>query len=118
MKGRKRHILVDPLGLLLAVVVRAASVQDRQAAAWVLTAACMSGYTVHKVWKVDGTEIDVMQRQERGFQLLPRRWGVERTFAWLSQNRRLSRDYEELAQTSEGWVYLGMVRLMLRRLTA
>jgi putative transposase len=87
---------------------------------------------VHKVWvdqgyrgekvleaaKVAGSEIEVVQRQERGFQLLPRRWGVERTFTWLSQNRRLSRDYEELAQTSEGWVYLGTVGLMLRRLTA
>ena len=52
----------------------------------------------------------------RGFQVLPRRWVVERTFAWLSQNRRMSKDYERLAETSEAFVYVAMTRLMVRRL--
>ncbi|NJL98581.1 MAG: transposase [Synechococcaceae cyanobacterium SM2_3_2] len=57
-----------------------------------------------------------MRRQGRGFKVLPSRWVVERTFAWLSLNRRLSRDDEQLEATTEAWVYLGMMRLMLRRL--
>ena len=53
----------------------------------------------------------------RGFVVVPRRWAVERTIAWICRNRRLSKDYEELAETTEAWAYLAMIRLMLRRLT-
>jgi len=66
-----------------------------------------------------GWKLQIVSRpaQQRGWILLHRRWAVERTFAWLLRNRRLSKDYEELAETTEAWVYAAMVRLMLRRLT-
>ena len=59
-----------------------------------------------------------LEEKPRGFLVLPRRWVVERTFAWLGRNRRLSKDYERLCETTETWIYLAMTRLMLRRLTA
>jgi putative transposase len=66
-----------------------------------------------------GWRVEVVSRpaDARGFVVVPRRWAVERTFAWLCRNRRLSKDYEELAETTEAWCYAAMARLMLRRLT-
>ena len=65
-----------------------------------------------------GRRLEVVSRPHdaRGFVVVPRRWAVERTIAWICRNRRLSKDYEELAETTEAWVYAAMVRLMLRRL--
>jgi len=65
-----------------------------------------------------GWKLEIVSRpsEARGWVLLPRRWAVERTFAWICRNRRLSKDYEELAETTEAWVYAAMIRLMLRRL--
>ena len=67
-----------------------------------------------------GWRVQVVSRpgEQRGWLLLPRRWAVERTIAWICRNRRLSKDYEELAETTEAWVYLAMIRLMLHRLAA
>ena len=65
---------------------------------------------------VCGLTLAIVRRTEPGFKLLPRRWVVERTFAWLGRNRRLSKDYEQLPEVSEAMVYAAMVRLMLRRL--
>ena len=123
---------MDTLGLALTVVVTAANIQDRQAAGWLLTDAHLcgvkleemnmwadQGYTgeyVEEVAQLYKLDLEIVPRQGRGFKVLPRRWVVERTFGWLSLNRRLSRDYEQLEATTEAWVYLGMVRLMLRRL--
>jgi len=71
------------------------------------------------VWTTEDAEIDWTKvLPQPGFRVLPRRWVVERTFAWLNQNRRLSKDYEVLPETSESWVYVAMSRLMLRRLAA
>jgi transposase len=68
-------------------------------------------------WAKEGVTIDWQELlPPRGFQVLPRRWVVERTFAWISHNRRMSKDYERLAQTSEAFIYVAMTRLMLRRL--
>jgi len=136
VKGRKRHILVDTLGLLLVVVVTAASVQDRDGAQTLfgrLTGACKK---LRRIW-VDGgyrgpklaawvsqhlhrLSLQVVLRPEerKGFVLLPRRWVVERTLAWLNQYRRLSKDYERLTASSEAMIYIPMTRIMVRRLAA
>lgn len=133
MKGRKRHILVDSLGLLLGVVVTEANASERLMAAvglmelgdeissleviWV-----DSGYRGQNLARVVraicGAHVEVIQRIESGFQVLPKRWVVERTFAWFGRNRRLSKDYELLPEVSEAMIYTSMVRLMLKRLTA
>jgi len=132
VKGRKRHILVDTMGLLVCVLVLAANVQDRDAAKQVCARArrklprlrllwADGGYTGKLVdWLYDTCHwfLTIIKRSDtaKGFQLLPRRWVVERTFAWLGNSRRLSKDYEFLPQSSEAFIYLAMSRLMLRRL--
>jgi len=135
VKGRKRHLLVDTLGLLLLVVVTAASASDQAGARKVLQKLGGIGKKLRKVW-VDGTyrgaewmawvkqqyhiALESVTRAEgqKEFSVLPHRWVVERTFAWLNQCRRLSKDYEELPSTSETFVYVAMTRLMLKRLAA
>ncbi len=132
MTGRKRHVLVDTLGLLLVVVVHAASAQDSEGAKLVLRRAlgrfprlariwADQGYKAHLVaWAkaVGGWAVELVARPpgQRGFAVLPKRWIVERTFAWLGRSRRLSKDYEALPETSEAWVQIAMIHLMLKRL--
>lgn len=130
--GRKRHILVDTLGLVLGVIVTAASVSDPAGARQLLS--CLGGFckNLRKIW-ADGTyrgellnwvatrfrfrvEAVVHPKGQKGFQVLPRRWVVERTFAWFDANRRLSKDYEVLTDTSVSMIYIAMTRLLLRRL--
>ena len=134
VKGRKRHLLVDTLGLLLSVVVTAANMQDKAGAVLALSRLGGAGKKLRRIW-ADGAyrtaqghlaawvarhrlALMPVQRPEgqRGFQVLPRRWVVERTFAWLYQSRRLHTDYERLTETSETLIYIAMTRLMLRRL--
>ncbi len=132
VKGRKRHVLVDTLGLIMAVVVSAASLSDPAGARLVLRRLSGTGKKLRRVW-VDGTYRGkliewvsnhykfvlqpVLRSDEmKGFVLLHRRWVVERTFAWLTQCRRLSKDYEVLPASSEAMIYIAMTRLMLRRL--
>jgi putative transposase len=143
VKGRKRHILVDALGLVLAVRVHAADVQDRAGARLLVGAVAHDelpalglvwadqGYTGPLAgWLREsrGWRVEVVRHPERQvcrygladkpahtFRVLPRRWGVERTFAWLGQSRRLSKDYERLPATGEAMIYAVMSRLMLRR---
>lgn len=132
INGRKRHILVDTMGLLLAVVVHAASVQDRDGAKLVMMRIAGRFPRLERIW-ADGAYagaliewvrsfgkwiLDIVKRPEdqRGFVVLPRRWVVERTFAWLGRCRRLSKDYERLIETSETMVIISTVHLMLRRL--
>jgi putative transposase len=131
IKGRKRHIVVDTLGLLLMVMVLPANIQDRDAARPLLAKVFGTYASLRCLWAdggYAGTLVDWVQRVSRcalqlvrrpaaarGFSLLPRRWVVERTFAWLGRYRRLNRDYERRADVAEGMVYLAMTRLMLRR---
>ena len=134
--GRKRHILIDTLGLLLRVVVHSAGTQDRDGARAVLAPLAYSFTKLRKIW-VDSIynggiaewvrnlrqrnriELEIVKRPEgaKGFLVLARRWVVERTFAWLSFHRRLSKDYEYLPETSEVFIRIAMIRLMLARLT-
>jgi putative transposase len=132
VNGRKRHILVDTLGLLLIVVVHAANIQESDGAKLVLRRALGrfprlrliwvdQGYKAHLVaWAraVGGWVVEIVARpkEQRGFAVLPRRWVVERTFAWLGRSRRLSKDYEGLPATHEAWVQVAMIHLMLKRL--
>ncbi len=132
VKGRKRHIVVDTLGLVLAVIVHPASVQDRDGAYAVLARLAgrfprlrliwadggYSGQVAELVALTWGWTVEIVKRTagEKGFTVLPRRWVVERTFAWLGRYRRLSKDYEQRAEVSEAMVHLAMISLMLRRL--
>lgn len=133
IKGRKRHLLVDTLGLLLSVAVTAASVQERDGARRLLSQTGGGCKKLRRIW-VDGgyrgsplaewvtarfrfvLQVVLRGEEQIGFAVLPRRWVVERTFAWLSFNRRLSKDYEVLTANSEAMIYVAMTRLMLRRL--
>jgi len=152
VNGRKRHLLVDTLGLILKVVVHPANVQDREGAKLVLTAMQQEFPSVEHVWAdqgytgklQDGMQthfgwtLAIVGRTPRprgmwvfpgqtvdwaailppkGFEPLPRRWVVERTFAWIGRYRRMRKDYERLPSTSEAWVYLTGIRTLLGRLT-
>ena len=133
VKGRKRHLLVDTLGLVLSVYVTSANIQDRVGARCLLAGLkpllphlkkiwADGAYTGEKLagwleerggWKLEIVERD---REAKGFEVLPKRWIVERTFSWLIRNRRLSKDYERRVQTSETLVEVATIRLLLRRL--
>ena len=132
VNGRKRHVLVDTLGLILAIVVTPASVQDRDGAKQLLQQ--LSGPTkkLRLIW-VDGAyrgqlldwvlahcrfrlQVILRSDQQKGFVVLPRRWVVERTFSWLNHHRRLSKDYEVLPPSSEAMIHIAMIRIMVRRL--
>ena len=131
--GRKRHIVVDTVGLVLAVVVHPADIQDRDGAKLVLSKllsrfpqlrliwddAGYAGQLVDWVMSVSGWVLKIVRRPRSShqFEVLPRRWVVERTLAWLGRCRLLSRDYEALSATTEAWVHLAMIHLMVRRLT-
>ena len=118
------------MGLILAVVVHAASIQDRIGAQLVLSKLwglfprlqiiwADGGYTGELVyWAAyfGGWLLEIVRRTSTKFEILPKRWIVERTFAWLNQFRRLSKDYEELTTSSEGMIYLSMIQLMVRRI--
>lgn len=133
VSGRKRHIVVDTLGLLLRVVVSAASVQERDGAKLVFMLMVGLFPRLAKIWadggyngpalaewvlQTLGCELEIVERPAgaKGFVLLPRRWVVERTFAWLGRARRLSKDYERTTSSSEAMVYIRMTHIMLRRL--
>ncbi len=133
VKGRKRHLVVDMLGLVLAVVVHSAALQDRAGAKLVLAALAAGGFPrlrllwadggyrgklVAWVWEHCRWLLQIVKRSDnvKGFQVLPKRWIVERTFAWLSHYRRLSKDYEYLTASSEAMITIAMIHLMLVRL--
>lgn len=132
MVGRKRHLLVDTEGRLIEVFVHDADIQDPDGGGDVLRGAKAAHPALELVWadsRYGGSFVDwaadALQltvevvrkaKDQVGFVVQAHRWVVERTFAWLLKCRRLVRDYEELAETTEAWIYLAMTRLYLRRL--
>lgn len=132
IKGRKRHLLVDMMGMVLMAVVHGANIQDRDGAKLVLekvrrrfprlqTVYADGGYAgqlIGWVRETCGWLLEIVKRSAaaKGFVLLPRRWIVERTLGWLGRYRRLSKDYEVLTETSETMIYVAMIHLMVRRL--
>src|SRR6266568_476769 len=133
VKGRKRHLLVDTLGLPLSIYVTPADVHDTRGARCLLAGLAPLVPRLKKIWAdaaYRGQELadwckaqadwdlEVVERPAgvRGFSIQPRRWIVERTFGWLSRNRRLSKDYERKVQTSETLIEVAMIRLLLARL--
>jgi len=132
VKGRTRHLLVDTLGLVMAVAVTVASCSDPAGARFLLGRLGGACKKLRVIW-VDGAyrgqlvawvlthfwfrfQPVLRSDSQKGFVVLPRRWIVERTWAWLNQYRRLSKDYEVLPTSSEAMIYIAMTRLMLRRL--
>ncbi|WP_409197225.1 IS5 family transposase [Chroococcidiopsis cubana] len=137
VKGRKRLILVDSLGLLLKVVVTEANAGERVIAAYALMSLLEERLEVLQrvkvlwvdagydgdcfalaVWLMIQARVEVIHRSKPEFEVLPKRWVVERTFGWLNWYRRLSKDYERLPEMSEAAIYAVMTRIMLRRLSA
>ncbi len=131
VKGRKRHVLVDVLGLLVAIAVTAASVQDRDATPALLEAAkavaprlqkvlvdgAYTGEVVAAAGRDTGVAVEMVRRPDiKGFVVVPVRWVVERSFGWVNRDRRLSKDYERTTESSEAWIHLSFIRIMLRRL--
>jgi transposase len=132
VNGRKRHVAVDSSGLLLAVVVTVAGLQDRDAAHRLLTLLRARFTTIRHIWADGGYAgrlitwakavlafgVEIVKRTDdlTGFQVLPRRWVVERTFGWISKKRRCVRDYETLPGHHEAMIHLAMIMTMSRRL--
>ena len=134
VKGRKRHLLVDTLGLPITWYVTPADLSDSQGARRLLGGLAYFVPRLTKIWadaayrgkeladwclqQGGGWDLEIVVREPgtRGFHIQPRRWVVERSFAWLSRNRRLAKDYERKVQTSETYIELAASRLLLRRL--
>jgi len=130
IKGIKRHIIVDTMGLILAVVIQSASVQDRDGALCVVEKlmenwkkvikifadSAYSGKLIGKVKDKFRIELEIIKRNElHVFKILPKRWIVERTFSWIDTNRRNSKNYERLTDTSVAMVHISAIRIMLKR---
>ena len=132
INGRKRHIVTDTLGLLIVVLVTAANLQDRDGGRLVLNRARMAMPSIVVVWADGGyagkllafaqyyllITVQIVKRTDKRptFEVLPRRWVVERTLSWLMRTRRLARDYERLPAHTEAMVKWSMIGLMTRRL--
>ena len=133
VKGRKIHALVDTLGLPIRLVVHSAAVQDRDGAAlllhkvrqrfpWLQCVFADSGYDARQTYAAAAANhplrLEVVRRNPRavGFEVVKRRWVVERTFSWFGRNRRLAKDYEILAATLQHFVILAAIQVGIRRL--
>ena len=133
VKGRKRHIVTDTTGLMVGAAIHPADVQDRDGAALVIEAIhdlfpwlrhlfADSAYSGDKILKALAKfgrwSIELVKRMADtvGFEVLPRRWVVERTLAWLNRNRRLAKDFEASIASAKAWVYLASLQLLIRRL--
>src|ERR1039458_361954 len=136
VSGRKRHIVVDTLGLIIAIIVHAASLQDHDGARLVLAKlgekrkgrrlfprlkliwadGGYAGQLIDWARHLGRWTLQIVKRSEAGFAVLPKRWIIERTFAWLGKYRRLSKDYETLTESSESMIRIAMINLMLHRL--
>lgn len=131
IKGRKRHLLVDTEGLILKAFVTASNLNDREGFHGILAGSKGLFPRLKKVWAdagyagkemlevvqlTAGIQLEISKRSEQRFEIIPRRWVVERSIAWVNRYRRLSKDYEYRTTTSEGMIYMTGIRLMLRRM--
>ena len=133
INGRKRHIIVDTLGMILVIVVHAANIQDRDGAKLALQNLACGWGRLKIIWADGGYagqlvqwvkalgrrwSLEIVKRSDDmvGFKVLPKRWIVERTFGWLGRYRRHSKDYEALTESSESMIRISMINLMLHRL--
>ena len=131
INGRKRHIVVDCIGFILSVHVHPANIQDRDGAKDTLLKLKNIFPLLELIWADGGyrgalikwveeqlqVKLVIVKRNDdvKGFEILPWRWVVERTFAWINRNRRMSKDYERFPETTESWIYLSMLKLMCGR---
>jgi transposase len=135
LSGRKRHVLVDTLGMIIGLCVTSAAVQDRDGAVKLLSSVYLLFHRLKVIWADGGysgalvdwvkglrpfgtLHLEIVKRSDdaKGFKLVRKRWIVERTFSWLYKCRRLTRDYERRVDHSESQIYVSMCRLMLKRL--
>jgi transposase len=133
IKGRKRHIITDTIGLMVGLVVHSAGIQDRDGAPnvlksirhshpWLRHVFADGGYAGPKLrdaLKGNGKwTIEIVKRSDlaKGFEIIPRRWVVERTFAWLNRCRRLAKDWEKSISSAEAWILIAHIRMLTRRL--
>ena len=133
IKGRKRHVVTDTGGLLVGAVVHAADIQDRDGAPsllasiryafpWLRHVFADGGYAGPKLTealtKLGTWTLEIVKRSDeaKGFVLLPRRWVVERTFAWLGRNRRLAKDFEATVASAEAWLMIASIQLLTRKI--
>lgn len=133
IKGRKRHLVTDTIGLLVGAIVHAADVQDRDGAPpllasiraafpWLRHIFADAGYAggklAHALTKLGSWTVEIVKRSDaaKGFQLLPRRWVVERTIAWLNRNRRLAKDFEATIESAQAWLMIASVKMLSRRI--
>jgi putative transposase len=131
-KGRKRHILVDTLGLLIETLIHSAGIQDRDGGKLLVAKAKLNGATFIKGYadgiytgdfipftkKMFTVDFEIVKRSDQHkFVVLPKRWIVERTLSWINRYRRLAKDFERFGRTVRNWIFLAMTRLMLKRLS-
>ena len=133
INGRKRHIVTDTLGLLVGLVVHGADIQDRDGAPevlksiryrfpWLRHVFADGGYAGPKLRgaldKIGNWTVEIVKRSDtaKGFEVMPRRWVVERTFVWLGRCRRLAKDWEKSVASTEAWLLIAHIRLVTRRL--
>ena len=129
-KGRKHHIVIDTIGCVLAAIVHAANIHDSKGARPVLQRVFEVVPTLQRIWADQGykgpwvkwvkstfsCELDIVRRKGKKFEVIPRRWVVERTFAWLSRYRRLAREYEKKPASSVAMIDVASIRIMLKKL--
>lgn len=133
VKGRKRHLVVDSQGLMIGVLVTEGNAPERLGAATVISENSEELCQTEIVWvdggysgqnfarvvrQLCGAGVEVIKRLTDTFEILPKRWVVERTFGWLNRYRRLSKDYEMHVENSEAMIYGSLIRLMIRRLAS
>ena len=133
INGRKRHLLVDKIGLLIAAIVHRADIQDRDGAPlllatmrsafpWLRHVFADGGYAGEKLRqalaRMGRWTVDIVRRSDaaQGFEPLPQRWIVERTIAWLNRNRRLAKDFEATIESAQAWLFIASVKLLSRRI--
>ena len=130
VKGRKRHIVVDIIGCLLAIVVHAANIHDTKGGTLVAARAHDKYPTIEKfcgdegycgtfveyvAWEFDDVGVDISKRISPGFEVLPKRWIVERTFAWMGNSRRLAKDCEISTNSAENMAIISNMHTLLKR---